>query len=74
MRFEIEEWVIKVVNGRFKATHIGCGKEVTMFNSYGHASPYTADHDEDSYCVCKCMIISPRLKEFEIIAESIEEP
>lgn len=74
MKFVTEDWEIKVRNGRFEAIHLGCGREVTVFNSYGHASPYIEDHDEDSYCVCQCMIISPRLKEFEIITESIEEP
>jgi len=73
MRFETEEWVIRLRNNKFKATHIGCGREATIFNKDGHASPLFLNHDENSYCVCKCMIISPRLKDFKIIAESIEE-
>ena len=73
MRFEIEDWVIKVRNGRFKATHLNCDKEVAVVNIYGQDSPYVSDHDEDSYCACQCMLISPRLKEFEIITESLEE-
>lgn len=73
MRFETEDWEIKVRNGKFKASHVGCGREVTVFNSNGHASPYAMEHDEDSYCVCFCMVMSPRLKEFKIIAESIED-
>ena len=73
MRFETEDWAITLKNGRFVATHKGCGKEATMFNKDGHPSSLIDSHDENSYCVCSCMIISPRLKEFEIIVESIEE-
>ena len=72
MKFVIEDWEIKVRNGRFKATHLGCRKEVKVFDSYGHESPFVLDHDEDSYCVCTCMFTSPRLKEFNIIVESLE--
>jgi len=73
MRFEAEDWVIKVRNGSYEPIHTGCGKEVTMFDSYGHASLFVSEHDEDSYCVCECAIVSPRLKEFKIITESTEE-
>ena len=73
MRFETEDWVIKLKNGKFVPTHKGCGREVTMFDKDGRPSAVIDGHDEDSYCVCSCMIISPKLKEFEIIVESIEE-
>ena len=71
MKLVAKDWEIRIDVFNFKAEHIGCSKVVTMFNSDGHPSSSISDHDEDSYCVCCCMVISPKLKEFEIITESI---
>ena len=71
MKLTANEWEITIDVFNFKAEHIGCDREVTMFNSDGRPSSSISEHDEDSYCVCGCAIISPKLKEFEIITESI---
>ena len=71
MKLTTDEWEITIDVFNFRAEHIGCSKVVTMFNSDGLPSSSISDHDEESYCVCGCAIISPRLKEFDIITESI---
>jgi len=71
MKLVAKEWEITIDVFSFKAEHIGCDREATMFNSDGRPSSSISEHDEDSYCVCGCAIISPKLKEFKIITESI---
>lgn len=71
MKLTTDEWEITIDVFNFKVEHIGCDKEVTICNSDGHSSSLISEHDEDSYCVCGCRSISPRLKEFDIITESI---
>ena len=71
MKLVAKDWEITIDVFNFKAEHLGCNREVIMFNSEGHPSSSISEHDEDSYCVCGCAIISPRLNEFEIIIESI---
>lgn len=70
MKLVAKEWEITIVGNSFKAQHIDCDEEAVIFNRNAHSSPLIIDHDEDSYCVCKCTITSPRLKDFEIVTES----
>ena len=70
MKLVAKEWEITIVGNSFKAQHIGCDEGAIIFNRNAHSSPMIMDHDEDSYCVCKCMVTSPRLKDFEIVTES----
>lgn len=74
MKLKIEdEWEITIHGSTFRPKHIGCELNAIMFNSDGQALSSIKEHDDESYCVCGCALVSPKLKEFEIVVESIKE-